>query len=93
MSEKQDPKAAATEQKTVLIESKMIYPLTVSRQIREENGALKSGRRTISIVPANIQINDLPLGTTPIPSDVWRELMKMPQIATKLKNGTLKVVS
>lgn len=94
MSEKTEQKAVEkTEQKTVHVESTLNYPLTVSRQIREANGTLKSGRRTISIVPASIQINDLPPGVTPIPADVWRDVLDMPQIANKLKNGTLRVVS
>ena len=94
MSEKTESKAdPKADPKTVHIQSTLNYPLTVSRQLREDNGQLKSGKRTISIVPVNIQINDLPAGVTPIPADVWREVLDMPQIASKLKSGSLKVIA
>ena len=78
--------------KDVIIESRLEYPLTVARNLREDNGKLAS-KRMVSIVPKGMLIEGLKKGQTKMPLSVWNEIKETPSLIPRVANRDIYLVT
>jgi hypothetical protein len=76
----------------VIIESRLEYPLTVARNLREANGKLAS-KRMVSIVPKGMLIEGLRKGQTKMPLSVWNEIKEAPSLIARVANKDIYMVT